>query len=100
MNIYIYIYKYHSIARSNYLIWRSVNNPRYGIVYDNMVMSRRKFKYELRTSKAYYSRIESNDVSFKLINDRNSFWKIVSSKLKKTYQYKIILIMYMAYLIL
>ena len=75
--------KYHSIARSHYLIWRSVNNPRYGIVYDNMVMSRRKFKYELRTSKAYYSRIKANDVAFKLINDRNSFWKIVSSKLKK-----------------
>ena len=50
-----------------------INNPRYGIVYDNMVMSRRKFKYELRTSKAYYSRIEANDVAFKLINDRNSF---------------------------
>ena len=48
-----------------------------------MVMSRRKFKYELRTSTAYYSRIEANDVAFKLINDRNSFWKIVSSKLKK-----------------
>ena len=54
-----------------------------GICYDNMVNSRKKFKYELWRSKLISNQSETNKFALKLIKDRNNCWKVISNNLKK-----------------
>ena len=73
----------HVIDRSYYLTWKFNNKPLAGICYDNMVNSRKNFKYELRRSKCIFNQSESNMIALKLIKDRNNFVKVISTNLKK-----------------
>ena len=45
------VHEKHVIAKSCYLTWKYNKKPLTGICYDNMVNSRKNFKYELRSSK-------------------------------------------------
>ena len=45
------VHEKHVNARSYYLTWKYNNKPLAGTCYDNMVNSRKNFKYELQHSK-------------------------------------------------
>ena len=57
------VHEKHVIARSYYLTWKCNNKPLAGICYDNMVNSRKNFKYELRRSKLISNQSESNKIA-------------------------------------
>ena len=77
------VHEKHFIARSYYLTWKYNNKPLAGICYDNMVNSRKNFKYELRRIKLISNQSEYNKIALTLIKDRHNFWKVISNNLKK-----------------
>ena len=68
----------HSVAREAFLLWRSNNSPKHGIIFDNMKITRAHFKLLLRQCKqAKDSKVADSLASKFLHKNKKSFWSEV-----------------------
>ena len=71
-----YVKDLHSVARSDYVIWRDAGKPRSGTPCSNMRRSRLQFKYSLRQCRMNEEAIRADKYAKSLLDkDMLSFWK-------------------------
>ena len=74
-----WVKEYHSQARDAFLMWRSKDSPRTGLMFDTMKRTRAAFKLALRTCRQQKDRCTSDALANKLMmKDSRDFWKEVS----------------------
>ena len=65
----------HSQARDAFLLWRSFNSPRHGVLCDSMKRTRASFKLMLRKCRSDKDIHVANSIAKKLLScDSKSFW--------------------------
>ena len=68
----------HTIARHDYIAWRSAGKPRFGEICLSMNQSRLRFKSALKFCKHNENQMKADALArFKTNNDMNEFWKYV-----------------------
>ena len=71
-----YVKDLHSVARSDYVVWRDAGKPRSGTPCSNMRRSRLQFKYALRQCRMNEEAIRADKYAKSLLDkDMLSFWK-------------------------
>ena len=71
-----YVKDLHSVARSDYVVWRDAGKPRSGTPCSNMRRSRLQFKYALRQCRMNEDAIRADKYAKSLLDkDILSFWK-------------------------
>ena len=77
----------HNIARQSFLEWIVEGKPKHGTVFDDMKLSRARFKYELRCLKRHKDQQIGDSLANKLQDSKpEHFWKEINriSKCKVT----------------
>ena len=77
----------HNIARQSFLEWIVEGKPKHGTVFDDMKLSRARFKYELRCLKRHKDQQIGDSLATKLQDSKpEHFWKEINriSKCKVT----------------
>ena len=73
----------HHLAREAYTAWRESGRAQEGLLYDNMVRTRKNLKSNLKRCKRNKDQRQADSMAFKLLdNDVNSFWKKVKNETK------------------
>ena len=71
-----YVKDLHSVARSDYVVWRDAGKPRSGTPCSNMRRSRLQFRYALRQCRMNEEAIRADKYAKSLLDkDMLSFWK-------------------------
>ena len=74
---------YHTIARSEFKIWKQNNMPRSGSVFYDMSIARARFKYALRQCRLDEQMIYSNRLAnYMQCHDVKNFWKTINIRNK------------------
>ena len=72
----------HRLAREAFLVWRANKSPRHGIIFDNMRLTRARFKHILRQCKLNKDSKVSDSIAMKFLSrNSKSFW----NEIKKGY---------------
>ena len=69
----------HELARESYIIWRDNGKPKQGFIFDNMKVTRARFKYVLRQCKANEEMHRADSLAKSMQHkDYLEFWKGVN----------------------
>ena len=77
----------HSVARKYFLLWVAKGRPKSGLIYENMVSSKKEFKYALRACKSKVERRRADKLNSALAADvaKNKFWSLARMTSAKAY---------------
>ena len=62
----------HAAARQSYLNWIKLRKPTAGLAYENMINSRKTFKYALRKTKSMNDQLFADSIAASLTSGQSS----------------------------
>lgn len=75
---------HHDQARKYFLHWRFFGSPRSGPAFDEMKVTRARFKYALRACKAQAQQLEADSLANSLAGyDYRTFWRKITNKMRQ-----------------